>query len=107
MRLISVVYLIQLLLPIYDNSGRRFPRSKMHAVNCFLTRQFGGLTIYKHPPVEGLCKESASVVKDDIVIFGVMADRLQKTRWTQYRHQLEMQFWQERIIVRASKMELL
>ena len=101
------MYLIQLLLPIYDNAGRRFARSKLNAVKTLLTRAFGGLTVYKRSPAEGLSAEGNGVVRDDIVIFEVMTGELKKRWWTNYRQRLEKEFKQDTIIVRASKIRLL
>ena len=101
------MYLVQLLLPVFDNAGRRFTKSKMNAVKTLLTRTFGGITMYKRSPAEGLIVTGAKAVRDDIVIFEVMTAKLKKSWWTQYRHRLEKEFRQDKIIVRAAKIRLL
>jgi hypothetical protein len=67
------MYLIQMLLPLYANDGRRFSQPEFIRVRDELTESFGGLTTYVRSPAEGLWKESGStMVYDDIVIYEVM-----------------------------------
>jgi len=101
------MYLVQLLLPLYDNSGRPFAPTKLNRVKTLLTRTFGGITMFRRSPAEGLSAEAAGVVRDDIVIFEVMTGELDRQWWKNYRGRLEKQFSQDRIIVRASTIDLL
>lgn len=101
------MYLVQLLLPTYDNAGRRFAQSKFARVKTLLADMFGGITVYKRSPAEGLTTETRRVVRDEIVIFEVMTARLNKRWWKRYRAELEQQFRQDRIVVRASSIDLL
>ena len=101
------MYLVQLLLPLYDNSGRRLPQSKFERVKTLLTRSFGGITVYKRAPAEGVSEEAKGVVRDAIVIFEVMTARLDKRWWKKYRKDLEHEFRQDCIIARASPITLL
>ncbi|MDB5811098.1 MAG: hypothetical protein JWN94_3220, partial [Betaproteobacteria bacterium] len=36
------MYLVQLLLPSYDNAGKRFPPAHFNRVKTLLTKLFGG-----------------------------------------------------------------
>jgi len=102
------VYLIQLLLPLCDNEGHPFPQSMYLQVRDELTEQFGGITAYVRSPAEGLWKEGKnSAVRDEIVIYEVMAKGLSHNWWKAFRERLELHFRQESIIVRASRIELL
>ena len=101
------MYLVQLLLPLFDNTGKRFPASRLNRVKTSLTRSFGGITMFKRSPAEGLSAESSGVVYDDIVLFEVMTATLDRKWWTRYRARLEKQFKQDRIIVRASTIDVL
>src|SRR5258706_9278304 len=98
------MYVVQLLLPVYDNAGKRFSKSKMKAVKTLLTRTFGGITSFERSPAEGFSDEGPHAVRDEIVILEIMTDRLRKSWWSAYRRRLEKQFRQDRIVVRASKM---
>jgi hypothetical protein len=44
-------HLVQILLPVYDNAGQRFPTDHYNEVRAKLTKTFGGLTAYtEHRP---------------------------------------------------------
>ncbi len=58
-------------------------------------------------PAEGLSANAAGLVRDEIIIFEVMAEEVDKPWWKRYRAQLEKQFDQDQIVVRASKIRLL
>ena len=45
--------------------------------------------------------------RDDIVIFEVMADQLERPWWRQYRTELEQRFSQTELVIRASPIERL
>ena len=47
-------YLIQLLLPLYDNLGNRFPAKSYATVRSDLAERFGGITAHSRAPAEGL-----------------------------------------------------
>jgi hypothetical protein len=101
------MYLVQLLLPLFDNAGRPFPPSKLNRVKTSLTRAFGGITMFKRSPAEGLSAGATGVVYDDIVLFEVMTPALDRQWWKSYRARLEKEFAQDRIIVRASTIDVL
>ena len=101
------MHLVQLLLPLYDNAGRRFSKSKLNRVKALLSREFGGITVYMRAPAEGLSEQAEGVVRDAIVIFEVMTAKLDRRWWKKYRADLEKEFRQDRIIVRASAIDLL
>jgi hypothetical protein len=102
------MYLIQILLPLYANDGRKFSQPEFIRVRDELTENFGGLTTYLRSPAEGLWKESgSSTVYDDIVIYEVMTRKLDRSWWSKYRTELAERFQQEVLIVRVSKVQLL
>ena len=102
------MHLIQVLLPLYDNDGRPLSKELFRAVAAELTDRFGGLTAYTRAPAEGLWKDGpASTTRDDIVIYEVMADRLDRDWWKKYRSELEGRFRQDQVVVRAQAVEVL
>jgi len=102
------MYLIQILLPLYANNGSPFPQEEYLRVRNELTERFGGLTTYVRSPAEGLWKEAGSAtVYDDIVIYEVMSEQLERPWWHTYRENLATRFQQEVLIVRVSKVQLL
>jgi hypothetical protein len=102
------MHLVQVLLPLYDNDGAGIPRAQFERVKAELTDAFGGLTAYTRSPAEGRWREpGAGTQRDDIVVYEVMADRLDEGWWRRYRKELEARFAQERLVVRAQEMRLL
>jgi len=101
-------YLIQILLPLRDNAGKRQKKALLAAVAQELTDRFGGLTAYTRAPAKGLWKQKNSQVdQDEIVIYEVMADKLHLSWWRRYRPRLESRFKQKEILVRAEKIRTL
>ena len=96
------MYLVQLLLPLYDNDGRPFSRQQFDEVRHKLTEHFGGVTAYLRSPAVGVWKESDhDVSQDDVVMFEVMSEDLDESWWAQYREELEKTFRQDEVLVRA------
>ena len=97
------MHLIQVLLPLYDNDGRPFSGSCFKQVRRDLTDRFGGVTAFVRSPAVGLWKENSDEVnRDEVVMFEVLADRLDRDWWARYREQLQNQFRQDEILVWAS-----
>lgn len=102
------MYLIEILLPLYDNEGRPFDAAEFDRVRNELANRFGGVTAFRRAPAEGVWKESGGEVsRDRIVIFEVMADSLERDWWDGFRRELERRFAQDEIIVRATTCERL
>ena len=102
------MYLIQILLPLYDNDGKPFPQNEYEQVRDELTEMFGGITTYVRSPAKGLWKESSTLtVHDDIVNYEVMTESLDRERWLNYREELAVRFRQEVLIMRVSEMQLI
>jgi len=96
------MYLVQLLLPLFDNDGHAFEASEYVRLRTELADRFGGVTAYTRAPARGVWKDDAGeTTRDDIVIFEVMTADLDQVWWTEFRKQLESRFRQDRLIVRA------
>jgi hypothetical protein len=102
------MYVIQLLLPLADNTGRRLPRTQFARVREELTARFGGVTAYSRAPAEGLwVSNDTGVSRDDVVVVEVMAAELDAAWWAVYRTALEGRFHQEEVVIRAWQAERL
>ena len=101
------MHLIQILLPIKDNEGRAFGHEVFMEVRNDLAEHFGGVTTYMRAPATGLWEDDGAKVKDDVVIFEVMVDRLEREFWRLYRLELQEMFRQDLIVMRAQKIEVL
>jgi hypothetical protein len=97
-----------LLLPLYDNAGRAFPAAHYTAIRDELTARFGGLTAYSRSPAQGLWQESEGPPKrDDIIVYEVMTDTLDRQWWREYRRTLERRFAQDELVIRSQTVERL
>ena len=101
------MYLIQFLLPLRDNAGRAFSRADFERVRTELTERFGGVTAFLQAPAQGAWKEEGQTTRDEVVLYEVMAEELERAWWKDYREQLERRFRQEAILVRALGVETL
>lgn len=100
--------LIHVLLPLYDNDRQPIAHELFHQVRQELTDQFQGLTVYSRSPAEGLWKADGSqTTHDDLVLFEVMTDQLDRKWWSSYRQTLEQRFRQQKVVVRAQEVVLL
>ena len=104
----GAMFLVQLLLPLYDNGGQPLARATFDRVRAELVERFGGLTAYSRAPARGLWQEAEdSVVHDDLVVYEVMCEALDRPWWARYRAALEQRLGQRELVVRAQPMERL
>jgi hypothetical protein len=101
------MHLVEILLPVSDNDGKRFPEQKFAALRQELTDLFRGATAFTRAPAQGTFEDKGKVQRDDILIFEVMTERLDRTWWASYRSKLEAEFAQDEIVVRTSPIERL
>lgn len=95
------MYLVQLLLPTHNNKSELFSESLFVGVRETLTNRFGGLTEYGRAPANGLWDKGEAVVQDNIVVFEIMVEELDRKWWTEFKGTLEKEMEQEKIVVRA------
>jgi hypothetical protein len=101
------MYLVQLLLPLKDHDGKPFPRSLYRSIRETLTDRFGGMTAYSRAPAEGIWDDGSAVEHDDIVVYEVMTELLDRAWWADYRAMLQHKFEQDELVVRSQQMERL
>jgi hypothetical protein len=96
------MFLVQFLLPLRDNAGQPFPRADFERVRTELTERFGGVTAFLQSPAAGAWQEEGGPpVREELVLYEVMADSLERDFWRDYRAELERRFRQEQVLVRA------
>ena len=98
--------LIQILLPLCDNHGRKFPAAKFQQVKAVLAQRFDGLTAYSRTAAEGLWKKGAALRRDDIVVYEVMARSLNRRWWKRYQKTLQTKFAQDCIVIRSQRITM-
>ncbi len=93
--------LVQILLPVRDNRGRKFKIALYSKIHKHLVKHFGGLTAHTRSPARGLWNSKGSTKRDDMIILEVMIGHFDPVWWKKYRSTLERAFRQEEIVVRA------
>ncbi len=101
------MHLLQILLPVADNDGTRFPSSQFAALRQELTHRFGGVTVFSRSPAEGFWQGGQGTHEDDIVIFEVMVEALDEGLWRERRRALEKEFRRDVVVIRAQEIRLL
>ena len=101
------MHLIEILLPLRDAEGRDFGREPFDKLREELVARFGGLTAFTRSPAEGLWQEGGERSRDEIVVFEVMADWIDRSWWRDYRAELESRFAQQEIVIRSSEIDRL
>jgi glycine/D-amino acid oxidase-like deaminating enzyme len=93
----------QLILPLHDNHEQAFPTAHFNKVREDLMNRFGGVTAFLRSPAIGLWKaNSADVNRDEVVMFEVLTEQVDKDWWADYRKQLQDKFRQDELLVWAS-----
>ena len=102
------MHLVQILLPLNDPDGRPFPRAHYDGLALQLTERFGGVTAYTRAPAVGLWEDgSGDKVHDQVVVYEVMAEPLDRDWWATLRRELEARFEQDELVIRAHPIERL
>jgi hypothetical protein len=101
-------HLVQLYLPLADNDGNRFDRSTFQAIEDLLSEEFQGFTSFARAPADGVWGSmDERVQREDIVVYEVIVAELNRDWWSQYRLELERELEQEKILIRAHRIEIL
>lgn len=101
------MHLIQIILPLRANGGAKIERRLFVEVQQELVDNFGGVTAFTRSPAEGFWEAQSNVQRDDVILFEVMANDLDRAWWAEYRAVLESRFEQQEIVIRAHAIERL
>ena len=102
------MHLVEILLPAADNFGRPFDPRHYDKLRDMLTRQFGGLTAFSRSPAQGFWRPGEEMTHvDDVLIFEVMADELDRDWWGALRTELEIALEQTEIVIRTHEIQRL
>ena len=100
--------LVQILLPLYNNKKEQFTANLFANVKQELTDKFGGITTYSRSPATGLWKENEDkTVKDDIIIYEVITENIDRDWWLAFKENLRQAFQQDELLVRTWAIELI
>ena len=95
------MFLIQILVPVANNEGKKFSAEKFSTLKDILMERFGGLTVFSQAPAVGLWEKSEKeVLHDQIVVFEIMTKKKKHNWWKDFRKWLEKEFEQDFIVIR-------
>ena len=101
-------HLIQVIVPLRDNRGEALPRALFEEVHRGLTERFSGVTAHTRAPAQGSWQApDGHTEREDVVMFEIFCERLDRCWWHDYRRYLEARFEQKEIHVRALPVEKL
>ena len=99
-------YLVQILLPAYDNEGAPFGGAAFGRVRPELTGESGGVTAYTRAPADGTSEEpSGATRREGVVIIEVLCDALDRQWWEGCAASLAARFRQRELVVGALSFE--
>jgi hypothetical protein len=75
------MYLVQILLPTFDNTGNPILSRIRRKIRDQLTARFGGATSYSRAPAKGTWKRGRDTIRDDIIVMEVMTKKLSRKWW--------------------------
>ena len=101
------MYLVQMLLPLRDNEGRPFPAAPYAQLRAELVDRFGGVTCWQRAPASGLWEDEEGRQRDDLVLFEVMVESLDRDWWRACKARLERALRQDQLLVRVLPCEWL
>jgi len=99
-------YLVQILLPVATRDGQPIESRPFEIVKEDLTQRFGGVTTYTRSPAEGRWRGDRTHI-EDVVVFEVLCNDLDRHWWNAYRQRLEGDFRQQSVLIRAEPALLL
>jgi hypothetical protein len=100
--------LIEIFLPVYKADNTHFANELYEKTRAELVEQFGGLTAHSRAPLKGLWQtESGDTVRDDLIIYEVITEHLDKKWWQQYRRLLQQRFAQTSLMMRAQEITII
>jgi hypothetical protein len=100
-------WVVELLLPVSDPEGIPYPPAAFDALQRELTERFGGVTAYVRAPAKGRWEDGGRHEEDDVVLYEVMVDSLDRDWWRALRRRLEASLRQKEILMRAHETERL
>ena len=102
---ISFKYRFEVMIPLADNDGNRFPMEEIIQVRNNLTDEFGGCRSQPLAPFEGTWVDENKVYLDELMLFIVDAPRTDTSiEWfLKYKEHLKQKFTQIEIYLAISE----
>ncbi|ERJ59286.1 inorganic diphosphatase [Sphingobacterium paucimobilis] len=100
--------LFEIFVPLTTQEGKSFPDRYYDDLKNLLLNEFGGVTVYHRSPATGAWDgNKTGIDQDQLIVFEVMSLSAEKKFWDTLKHELEMQFHQDEILIRSSRINRL
>jgi hypothetical protein len=99
------MHLVEIFLPLNYGSAERVPAGVFELIEQELATNFGGVTAYPRAPAHGLWQTQAKTTEDDLVVFEVMAGKVDKDWWIDFRKRMEALFRQREVLIRYASVK--
>ncbi|RKS27436.1 hypothetical protein BJ917_0279 [Pseudomonas sp. WPR_5_2] len=101
------MHLIEIFLPLNLNDGAPQPFEHFRCVREQLADHFGGVTAFTRNPAKGISQqEHSGKSEDDIIVYEVMVEAVDRHWWQRYKRDLEERFQQKEILIRVTAVSL-
>lgn len=101
-------HLVQVIVPLRDNDGEPVPAAAFEQMHRELIERFHGVTAHLRSPALGAWRdENGRTDHENVVMYEVFCERLDRCWWHDYRRHLEARFRQKEVHVRAVPVEKL
>lgn len=102
------MHLVEIFLPLNTNDGTPQPAELFRRVGEQMADQFGGVTAFTRNPAKGFSlQEGNERAEDDVIVYEVMVEAVDRLWWQSYKRDLEERFHQEEILIRATAVSLI
>ena len=102
------MHLVQLLLPLFRESGVKVPDATFAGVRRELMERFGGVTAYSQAPATGLWQDGdGNAERDAVILVEVVVPAFDRCWWASYKDVLKRDFGQTDIHLRAMEIDLI
>jgi hypothetical protein len=101
------MHLVEVFLPLNTHADTPQPIELFRRVREQLADQFGGVTAFTRNPAKGISLlEDNERAEDDIIVYEVMVEAVDRHWWQSYKRDLEERFQQEEILIRVTAVSL-
>lgn len=101
------MHLVEVFLPLNTNAGKPLPVEFFRRVREQLAEQFGGVTAFNRKPAKGLSLlEDDERAEDDVLVYEVMVEAVDRLWWQSYKRDLQERFQQKEILIRITAVSL-
>ncbi|MBX6393210.1 MAG: hypothetical protein IRY96_07025 [Burkholderiales bacterium] len=99
-------HLVQILVPVHDRNGETVPTAAFDDIRHHLKQHFQSVTAHVRMPAERLGSSEAEPRGEELVVFEIFCERLDRCWWHDFRRHLEPRFG-AKLHVRALPVEKL